>query len=321
VIKVRVFRKGEELATVPVADLSEIRQERSTLIGVDVVDATPDELAQVGEEFDLHPLVLATCGQRGQRPRAEQYEDYVLYVGYTPGRGDPEGRVRLHEVDLVSGGNWLLAFHGGAPIDSDAVEARVRAHPELVRAHGGGFLLYVALDELVDTFFPTLDAIGERVEDLEEGVFEGHNQVQGDIFRLRKDLVAIRRVAGPMRDAMVLLLRRDLKLFGTEGRRYLQDIYDHLIRIVETVEDYQDLAAGALEANLSVVSNRVNEVARSLTAYAAIFAAVTLITGVYGMNFRHMPELDWRFGYAYALGLILASAGALGLYFKRKGWL
>jgi len=124
-----------------------------------------------------------------------------------------------------------------------------------------------------------------------------------------------------MRDAMIVLLRRDLGLFSREAQRYLQDIYDHLIRVVESVEDYQDLAAGALEANLTVASNRVNTVARNLTAYAAIFAVITMISGIYGMNFEHMPELGWQFGYAWALGLMAVGSGGLWLYFKRKHWL
>jgi magnesium transporter len=149
----------------------------------------------------------------------------------------------------------------------------------------------------------------------------GPSADQTAIYDLRKDLIAIRRVSGPMRDAMVVLLRRDLGLFTPEAQRYLQDIYDHLIRVVEQVEDYQDLTGSALEVNLSVASNRVNEVARTLTAWAAIFAAMTLLTGIYGMNFEHMPELGWRFGYAWALGVMTAAAGGLWLYFRRKQWL
>jgi magnesium transporter len=165
-----------------------------------------------------------------------------------------------------------------------------------------------------------MDRIGERVEDLGADVFAGR-QVQNHVFALRRDLVTIRRVMGPMGDAMTVLLRRELGLFDEETRHYLQDIYDHLLRIIQTVEAYQDLAAGALEANLTVVSNKVNEVARTLIAYAAIFAALTLVSGVYGMNFEHMPELRWRLGYPYALGLMLALAAGLWGFFKRKGWL
>jgi magnesium transporter len=224
-------------------------------------------------------------------------------------------------VDIIAGKGWALTFHGGRPLDSEELARRIRGHPELFKS-GSGFLLYVILDELVDTFFPALDLIGGRVEDLEEAIFESlPNRSSSSIYELGKELIAVRRVAGPMRDAMVVLLRRDLGLFTREAQRYLQDVHDHLIRVVEQVEDYQDLTANALDVNLSMSSNRVNELARTLTAFAAIFAAITLITGIYGMNFLHMPELGWRFGYAYAIGLMIAAAGGLWVYFRRKRWL
>jgi magnesium transporter len=321
-IQVHVFRKGEEVDDVPVAELSEVRAEPRTLVWVDLVSPTAEELAAMGEEFQVHELALASCAVGSkQRPRVEEFEGQVLLIAYASkpvAEGDP---VDLRELDVIAGQNFLLTFHGGAPIDAEAVAGRITARPELAK-QGAGFLLYVVLDELVDTFFPTLDRIGERIEDLEETVFEATaGDTQSQIFALRRDLIAIRRVVGPMRDAMVVLLRRDLRLFSRESQRYLQDIYDHMIRIVESVEDYQDLAAGALEASLAVVSNRIGTVARNLGAYAAIFAVVTMISGVYGMNFAHMPELAWRFGYAWALGLMVVSAGALWVYFKRKGWL
>ena len=320
-IQVHVFRKGQEARDIPVADLSEVRTEPRTLVWVDLVSATPEELAAMGEEFQLHPLALASCAARGkQRPRVEEYDGQVLLIAYASKPVGPGQPVDLHELDVIAGQNFLLTFHGGAPIDAAVVARRVTARPELAK-QGAGFLLYVVLDEVVDTFFPTLDQIGERIEDLEEAVFEAVGGVQSQIFSLRRDLIAVRRVAGPMRDAMIVLLRRDLGLFNRESQRYLQDIYDHMVRVVESVEDYQDLASGALEASLAVISNRVGVVARNLGAYAAIFAVVTMISGIYGMNFRHMPELGWRFGYAWAFGLMVLGAGGMWVYFKRKGWL
>jgi magnesium transporter len=319
-IQAYVYRKGKELTDVPVEALSEVRTEAGTLVWVDVVSGTPDELAKMGEEFSIHPLALEDIAQAKERPKVEEYPDHVLLVAYAVEVGKDGERCQLHELDMVAGKNFLVTFHSGRPLNAKSVAGRVRAHPEMAR-QGAGFLLYVALDELVDSFFPTLDTIADRIEDLEEAVFAGRTDVQNQLFGLRKDLVAIRRVAGPMRDTMIVLLRRDLGLFSREAQRYLQDVYDHLVRIVESVEDYQDLAAGALEANLVVVSNNVNLVARNLAAYAAIFAVVTMVSGIYGMNFRHMPELGWRYGYGWALGVMLAGAGGLYVYFKRKEWL
>jgi len=212
-IQVHVFRKGQELRDVPVAGLSEVRSDPQTLVWVDLVSPTADELAAMAEEFHVHELALASCATGPkQRPRVEEYEEQVLLIAYAArpvAAGQP---VDLHELDVIAGRNYLLTFHGGAPIDAAEVARRVAARPELAK-HGSGFLLYVALDEVVDTFFPALDRIGERIEELEEAVFEASVDVQSQIFSLRRDLIAIRRVAGPMRDAMIVLLRRDLGLF------------------------------------------------------------------------------------------------------------
>jgi magnesium transporter len=320
-IQVRVLRDGREVSDAAVADLAAIRAQPGTLVWVDVASPTHDELATLGREFDIHEVALEDMevGER-QRPKIEQYQDQVVLVFYAALPESGGQPTRLVEVDLVAGQNYLLTFHGGSPVDPDPVARRVKARPELA-SEGAGYLLYVALDELVDTFFPALDAIGERLVEVEEAVLAGDVDVQGDILVIRKDLIGVRRVIGPMRDAMVVLLRRDLGLFSNEAQRYLQDVYDHLIRLAESVEDYQEVLAGTLDANATMASNRVNTVARNLAAYAAIFAVVTMISGIYGMNFHHMPELGWRFGYAWAVGLMVLCAGGLWVYFKRKGWL
>jgi magnesium transporter len=319
VINARVFRAGEELTDVPVEDLSQIRSEPDTLVWVDVTGGSDEEIDRMGEEFSIHPLALEDCRQQHQRPKVDQYRQHLLLVAYGTEAAIQGEPTRLHELDVVAGENFLVSFHQVPPIDASVVAARIRAHPELAH-HGAGFLLYVVVDELIDSFVPAMDLVGNRVEDLAEEIFAGR-QVESDVFALRRDLVTIRRVVGPMGDAMTVLLRRELGLYDEETRHYLQDVYDHLLRILQTVEAYQDLAAGALEANLTVVSNRVNEVARTLTAYAAIFAVLTLVSGVYGMNFEHIPELHWRLGYPYALGLMLVLAAGLWGFFKRKGWL
>jgi magnesium transporter len=258
----------------------------------------------------------------GQRPKVEKYpdQDQVLLVWYGARPGTAERPTLLWEVDLVAGENYLITSHGGGPIDPTPFARRVKARRELA-SEGAGYLLYVALDEMVDTFFPALDTLSDRLVELEEKVLAGETDVQGRILAIRKELIEARRVIGPMRDAMVILLRRDLGLFSDQAQRYLQDVYDHLIRLTETVEDYQEVLAGTLDANATMASNRVNTVARNLAAYAAIFAVVTMISGIYGMNFHHMPELAWRYGYAWALGLMVVTATALWIYFKRKGWL
>jgi magnesium transporter len=322
-ICVRVLRDGREMEEAQLADVAALRADKRALIWVEAVSPTPEELAVLGREFGIHEVALEDLQVGGrQRPKVEQYPDQeqVLLVFYGAQVGTEDRPTRLWEVDLIAGGNYLITAHGGGPVDPKPFARRVKARRELA-SEGAGYLLYVALDELVDTFFPALDPISDRLIDVEEAVLAGDTDVQGRILAIRRELIEVRRVIGPMRDAMVVLLRRDLGLFSDEARRYLQDVYDHLIRLAESVEDYQEVIAGTLDANATMASNRVNTVARNLAAYAAIFAAVTMISGIYGMNFHHIPELGWRFGYAWALGLMVVSAGALWIYFKRKGWL
>ena len=322
-IRVRVLRDGHQMEEAELADLPALQADKHALIWVEVVSPSQDELAALGREFGIHEVALEDLqvGER-QRPKVEHYpdQDQLLLVFYGAQAGTGDRPTRLWEVDLIAGGNYLITAHGGGPVDPTPVAQRVKARRELA-AQGAGYLLYVALDELVDSFFPALDPIGDRLIEVEEAILAGDTEVQGRILAIRKELIEVRRVIGPMRDAMVVLLRRDLDLFSDEARRYLQDVYDHLIRLAESVEDYQEVLAGTLDANATMASNRVNTVARNLAAYAAIFAVVTMISGVYGMNFHHMPELGWRYGYGWALGLMVVSAGALWVYFKRKGWL
>jgi magnesium transporter len=322
-ICVRVLRDGRELEEIPLAELPALRADRKALIWVEVVSPTADELATLGREFGIHEVALEDLeiGER-QRPKVEQDpdQDQVLLVFYAAQPATGDRPTRLIEVDLVAGQNYLITSHGGGPVDPKPFARRVKARRELA-SEGAGYLLYVALDELVDSFFPALDAIGERLIEVEEAVLAGDTDIQGRILAIRKELIEVRRVVGPMRDAMVVLLRRDLDLFSAEAQRYLQDVYDHLIRLAESVEDYQEVLAGTLDANATLASNRVNTVARNLAAYAAIFAVITMISGIYGMNFQHMPELGWRFGYGWAVGLMVVCGGGLYIYFKRKGWL
>jgi magnesium transporter len=320
-IKVRALLDGQRVEDVAMADLPATRARQGTLVWVEAISPSPEELATLGEEFGIHEVALEDLQvDERQRPKVEQYQEQILLVAYGALTGTGEKPTRVFEVDLVAGPNYLLTVHGGAPVDEGPVANRVKARPELA-SEGAGYLLYVALDELVETFFPALDAIGQRVVDLEEAVLAGDTGIQARIFAVRKELITVRRVIGPMRDAMVVLLRRDLGIISHETQRYLQDVYDHLIRLSESVEDYQDVLAGTLDVNATMASNRVNTVARNLAAYAAIFAVVTMISGIYGMNFQHMPELGWRFGYGWALGLMVVGAGGLYIYFKRKGWL
>ncbi len=187
---------------------------------------------------------------------------------------------------------------------------------------GAGALLYALLDALVDGYFTVSDAVTERVAALEErAVRESGPRTVERVFSLKKQLMAVRRILGPERDALNVLMRRDLPLLDRKTVVYLRDVYDHLVRITDTVDLYSDLLTSLLDVHLSAVSNSLNQVVKVLTSWTIILMALALIAGIYGMNFRNMPELSWEYGYGYALGLMAATGVALYLYLRRKGWL
>jgi magnesium transporter len=224
-IRAYVFRQGREVTDVDIDSLSEVRTEKGTVVWVDLVSPTEPELAKIAEEFGVEESTLRECARRHQRPKLEENGDYLLVVSYGAKLAKRAGIAELHELDILAGKGWLITVHGGKPLDSEETARRVGAHPEMFRS-GSGFLLYVVLDELVDTFFPALDRIGERIENLEQAIFQDRRptQVSATIFQVRKELIAIRRLTGPMRDAMVVLLRRDLGFFSSEAQSYLQEV-------------------------------------------------------------------------------------------------
>jgi magnesium transporter len=301
-------------------DLSELIAREQTTIWIDVVDPTPDEITRIGEEFHFHPLALEDVARGGQRPKVDQYDDYQFIVFY--GLTIEADRCQSREVDIFLGKHYMVTFHkSDLPVIAETAE-RWRANAAALRTHGVAFLLHSVLDSLVDGYFPVLDEIAERADTLEESmILEGQPTLQAEILRLRRDLLMIRRVAGPERDVMNVLIRRDPPLFNRKEVLYFQDVYDHLLRVTDTVDISRDMLSSVLDANLSMVSYTLNVVVKRLTSYSIILMSISIIAGIYGMNFVNMPELDWRWGYPFALGLMVVVATVEVGIFRRTGWL
>jgi magnesium transporter len=301
-------------------DLSELITQKQTSIWVDVVDPTPEEIARIGEEFHFHPLALEDVARGGQRPKVDQYDGYQFIAFY--GLTISADRCQSREVDIFLGKHYMVTFHkSDLPVIAEITE-RWRTNAEKLGNHGIGFLLHSLLDALVDEYFPVLDDIAERSERLEEAIIlAGQPTLQAEILRLRRELLLIRRVAGPERDVLNVLIRRDPPLFGSKEIVYFQDIYDHLLRVTDTVDIYRDMLSSVLDANLSMVSYTLNVVVKRLTSYSIILMSISIIAGIYGMNFVFMPELDWHWGYPFALGLMVVVAAAEVGLFRRIGWL
>ena len=301
-------------------DLKEIIARDETTVWIDIVDPAPDEIARIGDKFGFHPLALEDVARGGQRPKIDQYDGYQYIVFY--GLTTENDRCGSHEVDIFLGRHYMVTFHDSRlPVIAETAN-RWRANVAELGNHGPGFLLYSLLDSLVDGYFSVLDDIAERTDGLEERILsQGQPGLQAEILQLRRDLLMIRRVAGPERDTMNVLVRRDPPLFGREEIAYFQDVYDHLLRVTDSVDIYRDMLSSVLDANLSMISYSLNTVVKRLTASSIILMSITLIAGIYGMNFAHMPELDWRFGYPFALAVMAAVAAAEVAIFRRIDWL
>jgi len=203
------------------------------------------------------------------------------------------------------------------------LRARLDSSAPEIEAHGGGFFGYALLDDVVDGYFIAVDDLEDRIETLEEQLVYRSDGTEGlsRAFVARRDVIYFRRSVTPLREVLNVLLRRDETIVPPELDTYVRDLYDHVVRVAEDLDTFHDLISASLEAHLSVVSNRMNEVVLKVSAWAAIIALPTVIASIYGMNFRFIPELRWHYGYFYAIGLMAASALSLYAYFKRRGWL
>jgi magnesium transporter len=321
VIKVIVHAGTEgNVAETRVEDLNRyIANEKATL-WVDVTDPTPEEVAKIGAECAFHPLALEDTLRQGQRPKVDQYDGYQFVVFY--GLTSEGERPVTHQVAIFVGKHYMVTFHDSTLGVIAETAERWRANVASMGKHGVGFLLYSLLDSLVDGYFPVLDDISERADSLEETIIlAGQPGLQAEILQLRRDLLMIRRVVGPERDVMNILVRRDPPLFTGKEIVYFQDVYDHLLRISDSVDIYRDMLSSVLDANLTMVSYTLNVVVKRLTSSSIILMSMSLIAGIYGMNFVFMPELDWRLGYPFALALMAIVATIEFFIFKRIDWL
>lgn len=322
-IKVNVHTDHRGLENnLPLERISDTLSGDDSLLWVDVADPTPEDLRLIGAEFAFHPLAMEDALRRHQRPKIDHYDGFLFMVFY--GLATDDGRPVAREIDLFVGKNYLVTVHDGTLPAVPETADRWCENVERQGNRGIGLLVYSLLDSIVDGYFPVVDDLADRIEDLEAGVFaEGGSSrdEQAAIFALKKDLLAIRRVLGPERDVMNVLVRRDAPVFGGEEVVYFQDVYDHILRVTDAIDTYRDLLSSALDAHLSMTSYHLNEVVKRLTSSSIILMSMTLIAGIYGMNFAHMPELDWRLGYAWALGLMVAVGAALVALFRRIDWL
>ena len=308
-----------------------------------------ETIRKIGERFNLHPLALEDTLNVRQRPKVEDYDDHLFIVTRMPmndpeGDADPgssgppgstqgawshhEGQLVTEQVACFVGTGFVITFQERPGDVFEPVRTRIGKASGRIRSRGADYLAYALIDAAIDSFFPLLEAYGERVEDLEQEVVErpesGHI---AHIHDLKHDLLTARRTIWPQREMLNTLVREDSPLIADETRIFLRDCYDHTIQLMDMIETYREVASGLVDIQLASVSNRMNEVMKVLTMIATIFIPLTFIAGVYGMNFNpdagpwNMPELGWRYGYPVALTVMAVIGGLLLLWFRRKGWI
>lgn len=313
---------GEMLADVTPAQLPALLPDPRNVVWADLDAPSAGELALLGHIFGINDLTIEDVAKQGQRAKVESYDHYIYFVMHAI-RHDPRAdRTTTPELDLILGENYLVSVHYG--LLGEIVGHHFAAVVGDVMARGADFLLYTLADNLVDSYFPALDSIDDEIDSLEDDVVSlPRDNVLPRIFHLKRDLIQLRKVVSPQLQVFANLTNRSYAQIKEEHLIYFRDVHDHLIRAFEIIDSYRDLMSGALDAYLSTVNNRLNEVMKRLTVIATIFMPITFITGLFGQNFRVMPQVQWDTGYSFwiVLAAIAVISAVQVWYYWRKGWL
>lgn len=294
---------------------------RSTWLNVDGVHDA-EVIARIGHFFELHPLTQEDILHTVQRPKKEDFGHYLYIVLQMLYFRPQNGRVGSEQISLIVTPKTLISFEESPGDAFTPVLDRLRKASGRLRTQGVDYLAYALLDAVVDNYFVILEEMGADIDGLEDEIMERPNaNVHHRIHDLKRQVMTLRKMIWPLREVIAGLSKQDSPLISTTTAIFLRDVYDHTIQVIDSVESYRDLLAGMLDLYLSNVSYRMNEVMKVLTLIATIFIPITFVVGLYGMNFKHMPELEWRWGYAYVWGVMIAMVAALIGYFKKKHWL
>lgn len=309
-----------ETVTQELRDRDFSRQDsRVTWINVNGLHRVKD-LEYLGQCFQLHPLVLEDIVHTDQRPKLEEFDAYLFFIVQMLQLDGLE--VNSEQVSIILGDHFVISLHEHEEDIFEPVRRRLQAGTGRLRSAGADYLAYSLLDLIVDHYFLILESLGEGIEDLEGALLARPTpDTLAQIHRLKRDTIMIRRAVWPLREVVSRLERGESTFIHHHTLPYLKDAYDHVTMVIDSLETYRDILAGMLDIYLSGISNRLNEVMMVLTVMATIFIPLTFIAGVYGMNFRYMPELEWRWGYFAALVGMALVAGAMLLYFWKRGWI
>ena len=280
-------------------------------------------IEKLGECYGFHPLVLEDILNTDQRPKMEVYGDYIYIVLKMLYGGDTNSLIKAEQVSLILGKNFVISFQEGKEGDVfNPVRERIRSGKGLIRKMGADYLAYSLLDTIVDNYFLILEKLGEKVELIEEElVTHPTTKTLQEIQKFKNEMIFVRRAVWPLREVISGMGRKESPLIKETTEIYLRDVYDHTVQVMDTIEIYREMLSGMLDIYLSSVSNRLNSVMKVLTIIATIFMPLTFIAGIYGMNFKYMPELEWRWGYPAIWLFVFIIGISMLIYFRKKKWL
>jgi magnesium transporter len=314
------YQNGRKLADIPREDISEYLKKPDTFLWVALKDPTPQELEEMREEFGLHGLAVEDAMKGHQRPKIEEYGETLFTVVHMPEMTGNE--LEVAELDIFVGRNFVLSVRQRTEHGFQAVRERAEAEPHLLKA-GAGFVFYALVDNVVDRYFPIVDQLEMQLEDLEKRIFDASAPQANlqDLYELKHKLMVMRHAVEPLIEVVHKLFGGRVPMVCVGVQEYFRDVYDHLLRISQQLDGLRDMVITALSVNLSMITLAENEVTKRLAAYAALVAVPTMIAGIYGMNFKNMPELDWVWGYPLTL-LVMAGIDVwLWFKFRKTGWL
>ena len=279
-------------------------------------------IARLGQHFDLHPLILEDIVNTGQRPKVEDFGDYVFLVLKMLYTNEDDSALKAEQISLILGPTWVISFQEQPGDVFNPIRERIRNNKGRIRKMGADYLMYSLVDAIVDNCFSILELVGERVEGLEEQlVTSPRPETLRTIHGLKREMITMRKSLWPLREVVNGLQHGESSLIKESTGIYLRDIYDHTVQVIDTVETFRDMISGMLDIYLSSVSNRMNEVMKVLTIIATIFIPLTFVAGIYGMNFDVMPELHWAWSYPIVWTVMIGVAVFMVFFFRRKKWL
>jgi magnesium transporter len=297
--------------------------EESSVIWINVEGLhEPEVIEKIGAIFQIHPLYLEDIADTSQRPKIEDAGDYLFVTLKTIHFDEKKSEIIPEQVSFIMGKNFLITFRERSSDTFDSVLTRIRSGKGLIRKNGVDYLTYSLIDALVDDYYSILDKVSDRIEELELNLVKKPSENSLSLLhKLKTDLIFLRKAVWPMRDVINIIAFGDSDLLPQSGKMYWRDVYDHVIHIMDMLETLRDIVSGMMDVYLSSISYRLNEIMKVLTIIATIFIPLTFLAGWYGMNFKSMPEIDWKYGYCWVIGLAIFSTSIMLFIYKRKGWL